>query len=168
MTTYCQPEDINVGNLMLPDGDSRVPFITEAQDEMDGKLGWMYKTPIDVSKVLYHERLMLKTICRKLATGRMVTTLAIPDESGSLHAYGRGMIREALDELHQIASGDVALSAERADLMKPGDEPDPTGIGAMNARRPTVYNPDSESAVTAFNHTVFGGRPWSVEPDDNA
>ena len=97
MAGYCEPDDLNMGNLMLPEGEVRAPFITEASEEMDGKLRWLYATPIDMDGIKYHERMMLKTICRKLATGRMVTTLAIPDEGGSVNAYGLRLIEEGLD-----------------------------------------------------------------------
>ena len=162
---YCQPEDINVGNLMLPEGESRLPFISEASEEIDAKLGWLYATPINVELLKYHEQMLLKTICRKIATGRMVTTLAIPEESGGLNAYGLRMIQEGLDELHIIACGDVPLSAQRADYVEDGGT-DTSGIGAEGSRTPSVINQDSESLINGFNKTVYGGVPWTVEPDD--
>ena len=164
---YCEPDDINVGNLMLPEGEARAPFISEASDEIDGKLGWLYATPIDVDSLKYYERMMLKTICRKIAGGRMITTMAIPDESGSLNAYGARLLKEGLDELHLIASGDVPLSAARADLE--GDSsPDVGGQGAQDARKPSIPGDDSESLVSQFEKSIFGGRPSYAVPGDAA
>jgi hypothetical protein len=165
---YCEPDDINVGNLMLPEGESRQPFIDEASDEIDGKLGWLYQTPIDLDSLKYYERMMLKTICRKLAGGRMITTMAIPDESGSLNAYGARLLKEGLDELHAIASGDVPLSAARADLEGDSTSPDGGGHGAVGARTPSVSGHDSESLVAQFERSVYGGVPSYAVPGDAA
>lgn len=163
---YCEPDDINVGNLMLPEGESRTPFINEASDEMDGKLGWLYTTPIDVDTLKYYERMMLKTICRKIAGGRMITTMAIPDESGSLNAYGARLLKEGLDELHMIASGDVPLSAARADLESPDGTDDAGGLGAIGGRTPSIKNGDSESLVDQFERQVFRGVRSYAMPGD--
>ncbi len=164
MAGYCEPDDINVGNLMLPEGEARDPFIREASDEIDGKLGWLYVTPIDLSTLKYYERMMLKTICRKIAGGRMITTMAIPDESGSLNAYGARLLKEGLDELHMIASGDVPLSAARADLESPDGTDDGGGHGAMGARTPSITTGDAESPSLQFERAVFGGVPSYFVP----
>lgn len=168
MANYCEPEDLNFGNLMLPEGEARAPFITEASEEIDAKLGWIYATPINMEPLRYHERMILKTICRKIAGGRMVTTMAIPDESGSLNAYGSRLLKEGLDELHMLASGDVPLSAPRADLETATDEADTGGIGAPGARTPSVSNYDSESPTLQFERAVFGGVPSYFVPGDSA
>lgn len=165
---YCEPDDINIGNLMLPDGEQREPYITEASEEIDGKLGWLYATPIDVETLKYHERMMLKTVCRKIASGRMITTLAIPDESGSLNAYGARLLKEGLDELHALADGSVPLSAARADLEGAVGTDDAGGHGAQGARMPSVSGYDSESLVSQFEKSVFGGRPSYAVPGDAA
>lgn len=162
---YCSPDDINVGNLMLPEGESRQPFIEEASDEMDGKLGWLYVTPIDLDSLKHYERMMLKTICRKIAGGRMITTMAMPDESGTLNALGARLLKEGLDELHMLASGDVPLSAARADLEGDGG-PDAGGHGATGARTPSIFNTDSESLVGQFEKAVYGSRRSYVVPGD--
>jgi hypothetical protein len=165
-TPYCTPADINLGNLMYAD-EGLEAYINEAADEIDGKLGWLYQTPIDMDIVPRHEAKMLKTICRKIATGRAISTLAIPAENGAQHAYGLRLLQEGLDELHMIAGGDVPLSAPRTDLEGDPNEPDGAGHGAQDARTPTVLVADSESMLTQFHRSVFGGRPsFTFGPDD--
>ena len=156
---YCEPSDIDLGGMALPNPDPRTGFIASATDEMNAKLGLLYAVPIDTETILEHERLMLKVICYKIASGRMLATYSIPEEGGSVHAYAKRLLDEGMSELHMVANGDYVLSAAKPDLVADDLSPDGSGVAAMGARTPSVYNPDSESAVTAFNNQVFGGVP---------
>lgn len=164
-TPYCSKDDLNIGNLMIePGGLDR--YVREACEEIDAKIGWLYETPLDLDTLKDHERKMLKTIARKIATGRAISTLDVPNDGGVQGTYGLRLLQEGLDELHMIAGGDVPLSAKRADLEGDPNEPDVGGHGAHGARVPEAWNADTESPLSAFHRTVFGMRPQFVNIED--
>jgi hypothetical protein len=163
---YCEPGDIQLPHIIEGDMDALKLFIREACDEIDGKLGWIYEVPLDLEALRYHERKLIKTVAVKLARGRYI--LAISSDESQMNATGLRSIQEGLDELHIIASGDIVLTAKQADRESPDDQIDPTGASSMGARKPEMFNVDSESLFNGFNQTVLGGRPYYVVPDDQA
>jgi len=164
---YCTPSDLDLSRVIMDDPEETQRFVLQATEEMDSKLGWLYIVPLPMSTMKYHERLLIKTICRKIATGRMILTYAVPDEGGSNHSYGLRLIQEGLDELHMIANGDITLSVARGDQEGSPLDPDAGGVGATHARLPEMFHQDSESLLNGFTKTVHGGIPWYVVPDDN-
>lgn len=167
MSGYCSDSDLVVGNLLQSDDSMKTDIIRQVSDEMDGRLGWLYETPIDLDGLRDHEAKLLRGICRKLSLGRLIAVLAIPEEGSSLHALARQYITEGTNDLNVIANGDIVLTAPRSDNEGDPDSPDTGGVGAQGARTPSVSNADSESLVTAFHKQVYGGVPWcSPGPDD--
>lgn len=132
-------------------------FVDDAADEIDSKLGFLYATvPLIVDPALpgalpRHERLLLKNINNRLASGRLILTLDIAGEDTTLHAYGWSLVRDSLRELMLVANGEVLLTAPRITATK-RDE------------RPAVNNHDQESLLLGFEETVMRGRPWYSRP----
>jgi hypothetical protein len=161
-TTYCTTEDIQLGDIEASE-EQKLPYMQQAFDEIDAKLGWLYATPLNLNAagVPNHERLLIKMISVKLATGRMFLSFASSMDS-PMHSYGLRLVQEGLDELHLLANADVPLSFPRTDPTT-GD-----GINTPLARTPGVVNSDSESLILAFTKTVMtpNGGKWYVVPDD--
>lgn len=155
---YCEATDVDMGGMGVPSPDPRQGFVVNACDEMNAKLGAMYAVPIDPNDLPEHERLMLKVIAVKIASGRFLATWSIPDEQSSVHAYARRLLDEGLSELHLIANGDYILHAPPADTNDDG-LPDEVGPSVPGSRAPSVHVQDECSPVEAFHAQVFGGRP---------
>lgn len=167
--SYCEVEDLLIGDIILPANVKPERFIQSASDEIDAKLGWTYKTPLAPSEVPVgaseqepefkhlprHERLLIISICARLASGRLIMTLDTAGEQTTLHAYGFRLVKEALDELHQVANGVVELVAAKAD---------PSTLAGVGDVAPSVSNYDDESLLLGFEKTVMKGVPWYSEP----
>jgi hypothetical protein len=143
---YCGLEDLLKGDLDLPrymgDGSQ---FVNMAAEDIDSHLGHIYVTPIEVEDTPRNRptTLMLKRINRLLASGRIVLDLATAGEQDNLHAYGRSLVKEAMDLLEKIAAGEIVLAgAERIDdVVNPDGE---------NFSGPAIHNEDSYSLVQAY------------------
>lgn len=157
---YCGLTDLLKGDLDLPrymgDGSQ---FVNMAAEDIDSHLGHIYVTPIEVLDIPRNRptKLMLKRINRLLASGRMVLDLATAGESTDLHAYGRSLVKEAMDLLEKIASGEIVLAgASRIDEVV-----DPTG---QHFTGPRITNEDSYSLVQAFYDRFNPNQPDVVSP----
>jgi hypothetical protein len=153
---YSEVADLLLGDLILSARVDKQKFINDAAEEMDAKLGFLYKTPVvipDAEAGNRHQALLLKQINNKLASGRLILTLDIPQEHGTLHAYGLRLVKEATEELLLIANGTVDLAADRAE----------GGTGIVD-RRPEILVYDEESLLLGFENTVLRGVPWYSRP----
>lgn len=157
---YCALTDLLKGDLELPrymgDGSS---FVNLAAEDIDARIGHMYITPVAISDSEPKNRpskLLLKRINALLASGRMLLDIATAGESTDLHAYGRSLVKEALDLLEKIVSGEMILrGAETID--EDSDDKNFTG--------PVITNEDPISMVEAFykNHNPLTG-PMYPQP----
>lgn len=136
---YSSEDDLLLGDLMVSDSVDKAKFVANAADEMDSKIGFIYKTPIVLDSLPRHEQLLLKGINNNLATGRLIMTLDAAGEGTSLHAYGLRLVTEAMGDLLLIANGDVDLSAEKEDVPTQNRD-----------SQPNLGNRDATSAVSAF------------------
>ena len=141
---YCSEADLLLGGIPLPGYIDPVKQVADAADEIDSKIGYIYKTPIDVtdtSPVKRPARLLLKRINASLATGRLILAVASPEENKNLHAYGWNLVREATTALDAIASGQFPIE---------GADPSPDApVEGLNSA-PLISNLDAESNVEAF------------------
>lgn len=163
---YCVAGDLLLGDLVISASVDKNVFIQEAADEIDSKLGFIYKLPLappgtdpvtpDSWKLLpHHEVLTLKTINVRLATGRLILTLDIAGQETQLHAYGWYLIKEALDDLMIVANGNIDLTATRV------------GVEAGYAdATPRTSNHDDESLLAGFENTIMRGRGWYTRPGE--
>lgn len=142
MVAYSEVADLLTGKIPTPSSLDPQKYVDDATDEIDSKIGLIYKTPIDLgefSDVPRPVRLLLKRINNFLASGRLILAVASPQEQANLHAYGWSLVREATAALDSIASGEVTIDgAERL-------TDDTVAITA-----PLISNVDSESNVEAF------------------
>lgn len=144
-TTYCGVDELLVGDMPLPRGTRPQQYVDSATNEIDMHIGFLYATPInmeDNSPVIRPARLLLKEVCRKLATGRLILAMSTVAQRTELHAYGKRLVDEALEIIKAITSGEVILTG--ATPLDTGDGTDTQFTG------PQIANVDVESNVEAF------------------
>jgi hypothetical protein len=141
---YCEPTDLKLGQIPLPPYMSAEAEIQDAADEIDSKIGYLYKTPIYLPALGRPALLLLKRINSALASGRILLQVAAPEENSSVHSYGASLIREANAAIAAIASGDIVLDG--ADKLEQAP-PEPASV-------PIISNLDSESNVEAFYNRI--------------
>lgn len=166
---YSRVEDLLLGDLILPRTVSKEQFVQSAADEIEAKLGFIYKTPLapcvvpegfpevdpEFKHLPSHEQKLVASINNRLASGRLIMTLDTAGEQTTLHAYGFRLVKEALDELHMVANGEVDLTACRQD---------PSNVSGGIDRVPSVLNEDEESLLLGFQNTVLRADPWWSRP----
>lgn len=157
MATYSAVDDLILADLQVADSVDKEKFVLSAQEEIDSKIGFLYALPLPFEGMPYHERILLKQINNKLASGRLILTLDIAGEETALHAYGLRLITEAMNELMCIANGDV-------DLTAPQTNPD-QATADLN-KLPSIVNRDAESAVDQWENHVMRGQPSYWRPGE--
>lgn len=157
---YSEQADLLIGDMLLSPTLDRDRYIQSAADDINAKIGYLYKIPLvptDTELPLY-QVLLLKSINNKLASGRLILDVAVGGEQATLHAYGLRLISEAMNDLMCIANGDVELLAERR----------VTATDQAARLTPSVTNYDDESLMLGFENTVLKGRPldpaWYSRP----
>lgn len=154
MVAYAIEEDLLVGSIPLPTYLDATKLLQDASDEVDSYVGSIYTTPLDLSEqspMTRPARLLVKRITTHIATGRMILATAAAGEDDRLHQYGASLLKEGLDALKMIASGDVVLEGA-----------DKTQSAETSAHTPLIYNVDSESNVEAFYDRVM--KPSAIYP----
>ncbi len=158
MAAYCEESDLLTGNIPTHEYIDQPSYIQMAANEIDAALAMRYLVPVVVPALPMYAAtpLMLKTINLKLASGRIITAAASSAEQTEVHAYGLMLIREALEQLRMISTGDYILPGAPQVTM-PGTATKPV----------MVTNVDPESQVEAFYDRVVGypripaePRPW--------
>lgn len=154
-TAYCTANDLLVGKVPLPSYLDPDKFVQDAADEIDSKIACLYMTPVNtsaggVSRVV---ELTLKRINSHLASGRLLLSVAAPEEQARTHAYGLFLVKEAEAAIDAIASGEFKLEGA---LPADGVEPDQVSM-------PLISNLDDESSVEAFYDRI--SNPCFVFPE---
>jgi hypothetical protein len=152
--SYCEPTDLLLGELTsaLPASISPGQYLEMTAEEIDAKLGVMYAVPIDIESLPNGQGGLVRSIHRKLASGRIIMAATVAHSESSIHAYALQLVKEALMELMAVANGDVVLvGAERVDGdgSPRGDIAD-AEVSDPIARVPGSQNRDEYSAVEAF------------------
>lgn len=162
---YSEVSDLLLEDIELGLAVNTQRFVDLAFEEIDSKIGWRYKLPLEATDgggdwetLPRHQMLLLKGINNKLASGELILSLDIAEEKPSLHAYGLYLVQQARAELMLLANGDVVLDAVP---YAPATEDIPD-------RTPGITNEDSESLTLAFEHSVMGRdnfpTPWFARP----
>lgn len=175
MTKYCEDDDLLIGQIRtrLPPAISVEDSIEAASAEMNAKLGFTYAVPFTEPKAgdpppqlpLFQWEL-IRDICIKLASGRIILSATAHAQESTLHAYGYHLVRDAEMSLMAIANGDVRLKWPRVDAE--GDPLDPAP--SPQEADPMAFIPggscdDATSGVAAFevNYMTPAGWPFEVE-----
>lgn len=164
---YVEPTDLLLGELTnaLPASISPTQYISMTAEEIDAKLGVMYAVPVNIATLPNSQGSLLKSIHRKLASGRIIMAATIAHAESAIHGYAVQLVKEAQMELMAVANGDVVLiGAERVDGdgAPRGDIAD-AEVADPRARVPGAYNRDEYSAVEAFEYNFM--RP-TLEPEE--
>jgi len=147
---YSAVEDLLTGNIPTPGYLSPQKYVDDAADEIDSKIGFLYKTPVVVTEenpvgtpnpVARPVRLLLKRLNNFLASGRLLMAASAGGEDDRVHAYGWSLVQDATLALQQIAEGKILLE---------GVEPADGNTDGVPVTAPLIYNEDPESNVSAF------------------
>ncbi len=143
MTAYCEPNDLLIGDIGgLEDAKQRA--IDSASEDIDAQIGFIYEIPL--SGQSSHITLLLKGICKKLASGRLLMAQAAASEDNSVHQYGKSLLDEAVRELWSIRNGQIELGAVKVTQKQ------------TTGNAPTIIQGDAVSGVDAyydwFNHPL--------------
>lgn len=148
--TYSATTDLLTGNIPVSGPVDPEKFVADAADEIDSRIGHIYKTPIDIADtpenpIARPARLLLKRVSNFLASGRLMMAAAAGSQKLEVNAYAERLVNEALEALNQIATGDIQLTgAERVE--------DVPGEGTSTG--PQIHNLDAESNVEAFYNRI--------------
>lgn len=149
---YSEEGDLLIGDMMLSPTLDKSRYIQAAADDINAKLGYLYKLPLvnqAFGALPEYQKLLLKSINNKLASGRLILDVAVGGEQATLHAYGMRLINEATNDLMCIANGDVQLDSERR----------VTDAESASTMVPSVRNYDEESLLLGFENSVMRGGP---------
>lgn len=167
---YCGTGDLLVEDSLqlLPSNLDTQKYVDAAANEMDSKLGFTYKLPLEsddnyldsdgnpIADFPQHEKDLLRDINAKLASGRILMQTQVSADGASYHPYAKELIAEAQALLIMIANRDVLLSG----LLKGDPE-------RLSDRGPTIVNHDSHSMVEQFEENFMRGRshipPFTTE-----
>jgi phage gp36-like protein len=150
MTTYCQPNDLLVGDISGVE-PLKQQFITAATEEIDSQLGFIYELPLSGASA--HGTLILKGICRKLASGRLLMAQASASEDNSVHAYGMSLVEEAQRDLWSIRNAQTDIGAVKV------------ASAATSGNAPTIIQGDTTSGVDYFYAWLNRSRFDTQRPD---
>lgn len=159
LDAYCQTTDLLLGNIPTPGYMAPDRYVTDAADEIDSKIGFIYITRVDVSNtsvVVKPARLLLKRLNVFLASGRLLMAAAAAQEDNQTHAYARSLVKEAEDALNLIATGQLVL---------PG-APKVVTDGETVLTGPMQANKDPESNVDAFYDRIVNPKYVYPYPSD--
>ena len=154
---YCADTDLALGDIVLPTWLVKSQWIERAAEEIDSRLGFIYKVPLvsagapqTFAALATHEKALIKGINWKLATGRIILALDSGGEDVALHAYGRSLVLEAINDLMQVANGVVSFPDAALNVDSVTNGPNMT---------PSATNADEFSLVDAWSDTVIRGEP---------
>ena len=138
---WASEDDLLVGDVVTI-GGTRQKYLEDAETEILVHLTAFYSTPLPANDALpEHVFLLLKQVHARLASGRMLLSLATSQEDDSLHAYGLSLLNEARTELMRIGTQVPIPGATPAQSL--GEDVD-------NDRRGSVLNVDTESPFEVF------------------
>lgn len=150
---YCEKGDLLLGDLKVSSSINLYDYINSAADEIDAEVGQRYLIPLDLSKAASWVVTKLKDINAKLATGRLITALAMAGGLDmELQAYGAAMIKRAMDEVFEISGGKVLLAGV------------PIDPASFRVTSPIVVNYDQVSGVDAISTLIHRGQPRVPQP----
>jgi hypothetical protein len=148
--TYSETGDMLLGQMQVAGSMDKGAFVRAAADEIEMKLGFIYKTPVvaaDGETLPVPVSLLLKRISVNISSGLAIMASIGPSTQGdNVNAYAARLLAEGRSALDAIANGTVIL--EGADrLPDQGEE----------RRGPRISNVDTYSQVDAFYGNFTGG-----------
>ncbi len=146
---YCTVDDLLIGDLLLPQEVSKAKYITAAAEEIDARIGILYRTPVFIlpeNYVKYRATIThLRSINARLASGRILMAAAAALEMTMVHAYARNLVEGALVDIKQIEDRKYVLQGALEN-----DNPPESYVSS----RGYSYVQDPVSAVDSFYNIV--------------
>lgn len=141
---YSATSDLLIGDVQLPAGSDGTKYVSQAADEIDSRLGFIYATPFDVSDggpMTNAAKLLIKTLSIHISSGRAMMDLGTSGENGMPNAYGKYLLDQAEAMLELIVEGRVILD---------GAAPENPNAPEEFSSRVLISNVDEYSMVEAF------------------
>lgn len=161
LEAYSEVSDLRHGDIPLQaQHGTGEGFVQDAADDIDAQVGHIYVTPISVVNIPANRptRLLLKKINNLLASGRLLLDMAAAAEDDNLHSYGLQMLKEGMELLRRVSTGEIVL-AGAPKLDGTSDAPE----------RLSIVNEDAYSMVEGFyrrtqrGELIFNMMPYDVE-----
>lgn len=127
-------------------------FLTDAHNEVDEELGYVYSLPLGPLPFSTHVALILKRTTILIASGRLILDRDAAGEDLSLHAYGRSLLDEGRERLRAMRSGGIDLIG----VTK-------LEIQATDGNAPSIFQGDTYSGVDAF-YSWLNASPYDMGP----
>lgn len=144
---YCDVSDLLIGDLRLPAAVSVLKYIESAAEEMDSRIGNVYRVPVtidpDKRQAYVATITFLRSINARLASGRIIMAVASFMELNSVHAYAKNLVDGAMKDLEQIESRQRILQG-----AEPNNNPTEEVGGQFTGT--AIFNLDPVSAVDSF------------------
>ena len=170
--SYSATTDLQTGNI--PTGSVQTDlYVNLAAEEIDSKIGFIYKTPVDMSTgtdpvpnatTSRAASLLLKRLNNQIATARILLAIYSPAENQELNAYGKQLLDDAEVVLDQIVKGEIRLTgAQDINGVPIGGDTDVVPTAALMGN----YD-NTGSGVDAFYNKLSGGcfvNPFGVTFD---
>lgn len=109
---YSTVEDLQLGNLPIPASLKAQRYVGDASDEIDSRLGFYYKVPLEFDPLDYKHhasRLLVKRINILLSTSKIVAAINVGVEDKQLNAYAKQLSDQANGFIDQIINGYYTL-----------------------------------------------------------
>lgn len=140
---YASQTDLMLGDILVAPSINLDAVITDASHEIDARVGEVYVVPL--TGLSTHHQALIKLICARLATGRLILAVAAGGEDRALQAYGKSLVDMAYADIERIVCRHIVLSG----VAESGP--------AMSSNLPGIINADAASAVTGFENFVMRG-----------
>lgn len=140
---YAAVVDLMLGDIAVSASINLDGIITDASNEIDARLGELYVVPL--AGLTTHHKALIKLICARLATGRLILAVAAGGEDRTLQAYGKSLIDMAYADIDRICARQIVLTG----VTESGP--------SQSSSIPAIINADAGSAITAFENFAIRG-----------
>lgn len=140
---YCEPADLELGDLMVGSRADLPKLVKSAAEEIDAYLGELYVLPLP-SALPLNQQLFLKRMNVLIASGRFWLGQGEQGNDASYSQYGMSLLKEGQSLLMQFRNGQLELNAPK--VATRGD-----GSGPM------IQQADETSPVDAFYDMTMRG-----------
>lgn len=164
---YCGPGDLIIDPTLLYEENVKETAVQQACEEIDSRIGRLYRTPIDVSESSSVDRsvkLLIKSVAIHLASGRLVMRLTDVGQDSVPNAYGKYLITQAYDVLNEILSGDIVLVGVPAPDVDPGERPAIASPQMLAANAVEPVSLDGFQDYMKFDPFRWAVPPWATAP----
>lgn len=158
--SWAEVDDLLIGDIPTSGVDTG-RYLNAAADEITVRLGEIYSLPLPASADLpEHQRMLLRLIHSRLASGRLILSLALGEEQASLHAYGQSLVEWAYQQLGLIGT---TIELEGATPYSTADESRAPGPVTSTSNSSFVNLSLAESPFDTYERFAHGLEDTNVD-----